>query len=92
MVFCYRPTGVCCQEIWIELYDDGETIKNVKFIGGCPGNQLGIVALIKEKTITDVIQKLSGIQCGMKPTSCPDQLCRGLLKVKEELEKKKQGE
>ena len=90
MVYCYHPTGVCCQEIWIDLSDDGETLNCVKFIGGCPGNQLGISKLIEGKKVDDIVSILSGTQCGIKSTSCPDQLCRGLAKVKEELGKKKQ--
>lgn len=72
----YRPSGVCSRQIFLEL--DGNTIQNVKFIGGCSGNLQGIGALIRGMDIHEAIDRLKGIKCGMKPTSCPDQLSRAL--------------
>lgn len=72
----YRPSGVCSRQILLEL--DGNTIQNVKFIGGCSGNLQGIGALIRGMDIHEAIDRLKGIKCGMKPTSCPDQLSRAL--------------
>ncbi len=72
----YKPSGVCAQNIAYEL--DGTKVKNVEFTGGCNGNLKGIASLIDGMEITDVINKLQGIRCGMKSTSCPDQLAKAL--------------
>lgn len=79
-VYRYIPTGVCSKEIlyWIE----GDIIKNVQIVGGCPGNSLGVCALAKNQPIDDVIKKLKGIDCRNRGTSCPDQLAIGLIKIK----------
>ena len=60
---------------------DGNVIKDVDFLGGCPGNLFGIKSLVKGMKIEDVIEKFSGIKCGDKPTSCPDQLAKCLSEV-----------
>ena len=75
----YKTRGTCSREIHIEL--DGDTLKSVKFIGGCDGNLKGITALVTGIKVTDVIAKLEGIQCHTKGTSCPDQLARALKEV-----------
>ncbi len=72
----YKPTGVCSQAINIEL--DGDTIQSVSFTGGCNGNLQGISALVQGMKATDAIEKLRGIKCGFKSTSCPDQLAKAL--------------
>lgn len=72
----YKPKGVCSQEMRIEL--DGDTIKNVEIIGGCHGNTQGVAALVKGMKVQDAIEKMEGIDCRMKGTSCPDQLAKGL--------------
>ena len=72
----YKPTGVCSKEINIEL--DGDVIKSVKFTGGCSGNTQGVAALVAGMKVSDAISRLEGIRCGMKPTSCPDQLAQAL--------------
>lgn len=72
----YKPKGVCSQAINIEL--DGDIIKSVSFMGGCNGNLQGIGALVKGMKAQDAIEKLKGIRCGFKPTSCPDQLAKAL--------------
>lgn len=72
----YRPYGVCSQLIHVEL--DGDTIKNVEFIGGCNGNTQGIASLVKGMKAQDAIDRIEGINCGNKGTSCPDQLARAL--------------
>jgi len=64
--------------------DDDQTIQEVEFLGGCQGNLTGISTLVKGMKVDDVISKLSGIQCGYKGTSCPDQLARALKAYKEE--------
>ena len=72
----YKTQGTCSQEIEIELKDG--VIDSVSFIGGCNGNLQGISALVKGLTPQDAISRLKGIRCGIKPTSCPDQLARAL--------------
>lgn len=83
MTYTYKPTGVCSMQITIDINDD-ETIDDIKFLGGCNGNLKGIAALAKGKTMDEVITSLKGIKCGMKGTSCPDQLARALEQIKEE--------
>lgn len=78
----YNTSGTCAKQIIIELED--EIIKNIEFIGGCNGNLQGIDRLAQDMKITDVIEKLKGIRCGAKATSCPDQLATGLMKYLEE--------
>ena len=68
----YKPTGVCSKEINIEL--DGDVIKSVKFTGGCSGNTQGVAALVAGMKVSDAISRLEGIRCGIRETSCPDQL------------------
>ena len=84
MTYTYTPHGVCSRQITVELNDD-ETIKNVSFVGGCNGNLQGISALVKGKTLDEVIGTLKGINCNFKGTSCPDQLAQALELIKEEL-------
>ena len=72
----YIPRGVCSRAIKIEL--DGDTIKNVQFVGGCNGNTQGIASLVRGMKVDDAISRMEGITCGNKPTSCPDQLAYAL--------------
>lgn len=72
----YVPHGVCSRLIKVEL--DGDTIKEVEFIGGCDGNTTGVASLVKGMNVDDAISRLQGITCGFKPTSCPDQLAKAL--------------
>ena len=76
MTYEFTPSGVCSQKITFEL--DGDLVKNVKFTGGCNGNLKGIGALVEGMKKDEVIEKLSGIRCGFKRTSCPDQLAKAL--------------
>ena len=71
---------VCSEEIILEIKDD--KIESLEFVGGCPGNLLGISKLVQGMDIDSVIQKLSGVRCGGKPTSCPDQLAAALKMYK----------
>ena len=91
MIYHYRTKGVCSQEMHIELNDD-HTIKSVEVIGGCNGNLQGMSRLVEGMNIDDVIARVQGIHCGMKPTSCPDQLAQALLIAKEKLAKEAQPE
>lgn len=72
----FTPKGVCSRKMEFEL--DGDTIVSMNVIGGCNGNLKGIGALVKGKKIQEVIDALEGIECGFKPTSCPDQIAKGL--------------
>lgn len=72
----YKTSGTCSQMISYDL-EDG-IVKNVSFFGGCNGNLKGIGSLVEGMKAEDVIEKLKGIKCGMKSTSCPDQLARAL--------------
>ena len=82
MQYVYNTQGTCSRQIIIDI-DDNNTIENVTFIGGCNGNTKGISSLVKGMKIDDVITKLQGIQCGFRPTSCPDQLANALKQIKE---------
>ncbi len=74
----YETQGTCSKAIEIELNDQTGVIDNVQFYGGCNGNTKGISALVVGQKPQEVIKRLSGIRCGMKPTSCPDQLAQAL--------------
>lgn len=87
----YKPSGVCSRQIIIVI-DDENTIDSVEFVGGCAGNAIGIGMLVKGMKVDEVIEKLKGINCGRRPTSCPDQLAKALIENKEELEDKKEQE
>ncbi|WP_291628105.1 TIGR03905 family TSCPD domain-containing protein [Clostridium sp.] len=79
-MFVYKTKGVCSTEIHLDIEND--TIKNVEFIRGCQGNLLGISALVSGMNIDDAINKLKGIDCRNKGTSCPDQLSKALEEYK----------
>ena len=72
----YKTHGVCSSVIHVEL--DGDKIKDVDFVGGCNGNLQGISSLVKGMKVEDAIERLDGIKCGSKATSCPDQLAKAL--------------
>ena len=78
----YSTRGTCSRAIEVEL--EGETIKNVRFYGGCPGNLKGISQLVVGMNARDVIAKLKGTTCGYRDTSCPDQLSLALEQALEE--------
>lgn len=77
----YTTQGTCSELITVTA-DENDIIQDVAFYGGCNGNLQGICRLVKGQKIDDVIQRLNGIRCGTKPTSCPDQLCRALEQLK----------
>ena len=76
MQYEYKTKGTCSRSILFDI-EDGK-VKNVQFIGGCNGNLKGIGALVEGMEVQDVISRVEGIQCGMKSTSCPDQLAQAL--------------
>lgn len=78
----YKTTGVCSSKMIVEC-DDNEVITKVEIIGGCPGNTQGVSRLCIGKKVDEVIELLSGIKCGPRQTSCPDQLSKALRQLKE---------
>ena len=72
----YKTRGTCSRQVNVEC-EDG-VITACSFVGGCSGNTQGVAALVIGMKIEDAVSKLSGIKCGFKPTSCPDQLARAL--------------
>ncbi len=80
MKISYKTSGVCSRTITIEVED--EIVKSVYFEGGCNGNTKGISALVVGMHVDDVIDRLEGIKCGFKGTSCPDQLAKALKTLK----------
>lgn len=76
----YRPNGVCSRKIILEVEDN--VVKNVEFVGGCPGNTLGISSLVRGMEVEEVERRLAGIMCGNKKTSCPNELAKFLKDYK----------
>lgn len=83
MQFEYKTKGTCSQKIFFEI-EDGK-VHNVEFLSGCNGNLQGIGKLVEGMDIDEVITRIEGIHCGMKSTSCPDQLATALKQAKEKL-------
>lgn len=75
-MYTYKTSGVCSQKIDFDIVDG--KVHNVRFTGGCNGNLQGIGRLIEGMDVHEAISRLEGVRCGMKPTSCPDQLARAL--------------
>ena len=76
----FKTSGTCSQRILFDI-EDGK-VRNVKFIGGCNGNLKGIAALVEGMDVDTVIERVQGVTCGMKKTSCPDQLAQALKEAK----------
>ena len=83
MQFEYKTKGTCSQMIFFEIEDN--KVHNVSYLGGCNGNLQGISKLVEGMDIDEVISRVEGIHCGMKPTSCPDQLATALKQAKDKL-------
>ncbi len=79
MTYTYKPKGVCSQKMQLEVED--AVIKDLQVTGGCNGNLKGIAELLKGMKVEDAIQRLEGIRCGSRSTSCPDQIARALKKM-----------
>ena len=77
MTYTFHPSGVCAQAMRVEVDDQG-MIQKLEVVGGCSGNLQGIAALVRGMPAEEAIQRLKGIRCGFKDTSCPDQLARNL--------------
>ncbi|MCR4685015.1 MAG: TIGR03905 family TSCPD domain-containing protein [Lachnospiraceae bacterium] len=76
MTHTYQTKGTCSKQITFDLNDG--VVSNVSYLGGCNGNLQGVAKLVEGQKAEDLIAKLKGIQCGLKGTSCPDQLARAL--------------
>ena len=72
----FAVKGVCATQIQIDVSDN--KINKVKFLGGCSGNSQGVAKLVEGMSISDAVNRLKGIRCGGRPTSCPDQLAKAL--------------
>ena len=77
----YKTSGTCSRAIIMDVEDD--VITDCKFVGGCAGNTQGVAALVRGMKVDEAIERLGGIKCGFKSTSCPDQLARALAEAKE---------
>ena len=82
MTYTYTPRGVCSRRMVVELSDSG-VIENVRIDGGCNGNLQGISRLVQGMKAEEAIERMEGISCGGKGTSCPDQLAQALRKAME---------
>lgn len=80
MRITHKNVGTCSREVSFDIDENG-IVSNVEFIGGCNGNLKGIAALCEGQRADEVIKRLSGIRCGFKNTSCPDQLSHALREV-----------
>ena len=80
-IITYTTKGVCSRKIYVTV--DDNVVKEVKFEGGCAGNTKGVAALSVGMTVDEVVDRLEGIRCNFKPTSCPDQLAKALKEYKE---------
>lgn len=83
MKHTYTPRGVCSRKMVVEA-EDG-IITDVQVMGGCDGNLKGIMSLLKGMKVEDAISRMEGIRCGMKATSCPDQLSKALKELQEQI-------
>ena len=82
MTYEYKTRGVCSRSLVIDVAN--ETVKSVRFVGGCNGNTQGVASLVAGMKLDDVIERLSGINCGGRGTSCPDQLSQALIQIKQQ--------
>lgn len=80
MTYTVRPRGVCAGMMQFDL-DEAGVVSNLKVSGGCPGNSLGISGLVQGMQAEEVVRRLKGVRCGMKNTSCPDQLAQAMEKI-----------
>ena len=82
MDYSYKTHGTCSSVINFSVDDNG-IVSNIKYTGGCHGNLQAVAKLADGMTIDEVIERLGGIRCGMKPTSCGDQLAQALIQVRD---------
>jgi uncharacterized protein (TIGR03905 family) len=81
MTIQYKPIGVCAQAMTLDI--ENNKIISVKIKGGCSGNSSGIANLLTGMDIQDAIKRLEGVRCGMKASSCPDQIARALKSIQQ---------
>ena len=81
MKYIYEPQGVCSMQMIFDI--EGNIVKDLQVIGGCPGNTVGVSALVKGRKVDEIIELLKGIPCGQRGTSCPDQVTKALQEYKE---------
>lgn len=74
----YETQGTCSKAIELDVDDATGIINSIQFVGGCAGNTAGLSQLVRGMKVEDVISRLEGVRCGMKQTSCPDQLANAL--------------
>ena len=79
----YTPVRVCPRSIHVEVSDDGNTIENVAFVGGCNGNTKAVAKLVQGKPVDEIVELLAGNQCRDRGTSCADQMTIALRKAQE---------
>ncbi len=77
MTYSYRPKGVCSSQITFEIDEQG-CVHNLQFRGGCNGNTQGLSRLVEGMNADEVCRRLRGVRCGMRPSSCPDQLSQAI--------------
>lgn len=75
-MYSYKPSSVCADEILFDVKDG--KITNAEFVGGCPGNAIGLANLLEGMKVEEAIKRLKGVRCGAKNTSCPDQFAKAL--------------
>lgn len=90
MTIQYKPKGVCSQLMTVKV-EEG-VIQEIQVLGGCSGNLQGISKLLPGMKAEDAIDRMAGIKCGFKATSCPDQLSKALQAALNEEEKRKNAE
>ena len=78
----YKTRGTCSRMIIVDV-EDG-IVTDCSFVGGCSGNTQGVAALVRGMKVEDAIERMKGIKCGMKSTSCPDQLAEALIRISAE--------
>ena len=88
MTIQYKTKGVCSKQMNVKVDDDG-VVQSVAIVGGCHGNGQGVARLVEGMRAEDAIQKMAGIKCAYKQTSCPDQLSKALTIALNEQEKRK---
>ncbi|MCR5828823.1 MAG: TIGR03905 family TSCPD domain-containing protein [Lachnospiraceae bacterium] len=79
-MFEYKTSGVCSQKIEFDIAEENgkKVVRNVKFTGGCSGNTQGVARLVEGMEVNEAVSRIEGIRCGMKSTSCPDQLAKAI--------------
>jgi len=77
MTYKHRNAGVCSRSVSFDIDDDG-IVRNVRFEGGCNGNTQGVARLAEGMKADELVSRLKGIRCGMRPSSCPDQLAKAV--------------